>query len=537
MTVKDDAQAGESASAAHWTESFEVVVIGGGAAGLAAGLAAADHGRSVVLLEKNPQLGGSTALAIGSMAAAGTSVQRDKGIDDSPEAYLADLAKVTPAMEPRNNMALRKILAAEAAGSIERLRQLGISFYGPSPDAHYPVPRMHIIVPGTKACIAKLKKVALRRGCRIETQRQVKQLIRDGRGRVTGVVVFNHASRQTERIQARRGVILACGDYSSSPDIKKRFLADGFAGIDGINVTSTGDGHRLGMEAGAAVVNMDLFHGPELRFIPGERKTLKDRFQAFPRLSKAMAMALEILPTGFMTHVAKEMLVSWQHPDNSLFVRGAILVNSAGQRFTDETRSPEREIAVAGQPGKVAFLVFDHRVAQQFRKWPNFIATAPGIAYAYLDDYRRFRPDIFAEARSIEALCDRFAIPEGEFRRTVAAYNDAVTAKAVDPWGRQVFEAPLAHPPFYMLGPAKAFIPTTDGGLRINTRFEVLREDGSVIEGLYAAGATGQGGLVYASHGLGLAWAFTSGRLAGGQAAEAADAGEDERKGGLTPDT
>jgi fumarate reductase flavoprotein subunit len=87
-----------------------------------------------------------------------------------------------------------------------------------------------------------------------------------------------------------------------------------------------------------------------------------------------------------------------------------------------------------------------------------------------------------------------------------------------------------------MLGPAKAFIPTTDGGLRINTRFEVLREDGSVIEGLYAAGATGQGGLVYASHGLGLAWAFTSGRLAGGQAAEAADAGEDEGKGKLTPD-
>ena len=281
-TVKDDAQAGESASAAHWTESFEVVVIGGGAAGLAAGLAAADHGRSVVLLEKNPQLGGSTALAIGSMAAAGTSVQRDKGIDDSPEAYLADLAKVTPAMEPRNNMALRKILAAEAAGSIERLRQLGISFYGPSPDAHYPVPRMHIIVPGTKACIAKLKKVALRRGCRIETQRQVKQLIREGRGRVTGVVVFNHVSRQTERIQARRGVILACGDYSSSPDIKKRFLADGFAGIDGINVTSTGDGHRLGMEAGAAVVNMDLFHGPELRFIPGERQ---DPQGPFPGLS------------------------------------------------------------------------------------------------------------------------------------------------------------------------------------------------------------------------------------------------------------
>jgi fumarate reductase flavoprotein subunit len=496
-----------------------VAVIGGGAAGLSAALTAAESGRSVILLEKNPQLGGSTVLAIGSMAAAGTSVQRAKGITDSPVAYLADLAKVTPALEPRNNQALREILAAEAAASIERLKAYGISFYGPSPDAHYPVPRMHILVPGTKACIARLERIARHLGCRIETGRPVRELLSDGRGRVTGVVAVDPASGQTERYRAGRGVILACGDYSSSLDLKRRFLADGFAAIEGINPTSTGDGHRLAMEAGAAVVNMDLFHGPELRFIPGRRRTLKDRFQAFPRLAKAMTVALEILPAGFMTHVAKEMLVSWQHPDNSLYLRGAILVNQEGRRFVDETRSPEREIAVAEQPGKIAYLAFDHRVAKQFREWPHFIATAPGIAYAYLDDYRRFRPDIFVQAQTLEGLCDRFAIPAKAFVQTVAAYNAAAAAADADPWGRQTFEAPLAEPPFYLLGPAKAFIPTTDGGVRINTRFEVLREDGSVIEGLYAAGATGQGGLVYASHGLGLAWAFTSGRLAAGRAA------------------
>ena len=135
----------------------------------------ADHGRSVVLLEKNPQLGGSTALAIGSMAAAGTSVQRDKGIDDSPEAYLADLAKVTPAMEPRNNMAAQKDPRGRGRRRRRATAAAGDQLLRAEPDAHYPVPRMHIIVPGTKACIAKLAKVALRRGCRIETQRQVKR--------------------------------------------------------------------------------------------------------------------------------------------------------------------------------------------------------------------------------------------------------------------------------------------------------------------------------------------------------------------------
>jgi hypothetical protein len=521
MPAIDDKQAAVPAPTAGWTGSFEVIVIGGGASGLAAGLEAAAHGVSVLILEKNPQLGGSTALAIGSMAAAGTSVQRSKGIVDSSEAYLSDLAKVVPEMEYRNNMELRKILAAEAASSIELLLKLGISFYGPSPDSHYPVPRMHIIVPGTKACITKLERVALSRGCRIETNRHVKALIRNDQGRVTGVVAFNGGSQKTESFRAERGVILACGDYSSNPEIKKEFLSEGFAEIDGINVTSTGDGHRLGMAIGADVVNMDLFHGPELRFIPGERKTLKDRFQAFPRLSKAMAMALEILPTGFMTHVAKEMLVSWQHPDNRLFLKGAILVNASGNRFTDETQTPGREIALASQPGKNAFLVFDHTVAQQFQKWPNFIATAPGIAYAYLEDYRRFRPDIFFQSQSLEELCSRFSIPGKGFKQTIIDYNNTVAMKDIDPWGRRIFEGPISNPPFYMLGPAKAYIPTTDGGLKINAHFQVMRKDGSIIPGLYAAGATGQGGLVYSSHGLGLAWAFTSGRLAGRQAAEA----------------
>jgi len=72
-----------------------------------------------------------------------------------------------------------------------------------------------------------------------------------------------------------------------------------------------------------------------------------------------------------------------------------------------------------------------------------------------------------------------------------------------------------------VLGPLKAYIPTTQGGLRVNQSLQVLRASGDVIQGLYAGGTTGQGGLVHYSHGMGLAWAFTSGRLAGMNAATA----------------
>ena len=73
--------------------------------------------------------------------------------------------------------------------------------------------------------------------------------------------------------------------------------------------------------------------------------------------------------------------------------------------------------------------------------------------------------------------------------------------------------------PFFALGPMKSYVPFTEGGLRISERTEVLHESGAPIQGLYAAGAVGQGGLLLEGHGHHLAWAFISGRIAGRNAA------------------
>ena len=73
--------------------------------------------------------------------------------------------------------------------------------------------------------------------------------------------------------------------------------------------------------------------------------------------------------------------------------------------------------------------------------------------------------------------------------------------------------------PFYALGPVKSYVIFTDGGLKVTEKLEVTREDGTVIPGLYAAGSTGQGGLLLEGHGHHLGWAFISGRIAGRNAA------------------
>ena len=77
----------------------------------------------------------------------------------------------------------------------------------------------------------------------------------------------------------------------------------------------------------------------------------------------------------------------------------------------------------------------------------------------------------------------------------------------------------LTRKPYYALGPVKSYVVFTDGGLNVSERLEVLRADGSTIPGLYAAGSTGQGGLLLEGHGHHLGWAFISGRLAGRHAA------------------
>jgi fumarate reductase flavoprotein subunit len=162
----------------------------------------------------------------------------------------------------------------------------------------------------------------------------------------------------------------------------------------------------------------------------------------------------------------------------------------------------------------MAYIVFDNKVAEAFTAWPNFISTAPGLAYAYLADYQRNRRDIYFQADSIRALSRAIGVPADDLAQTIEAYGRSPVGQA----------APLATPPFHALGPAKSWIVIADGGLKVNVDLQVLDRSGQPIRGLLAAGSTGQGGLLLEGHGHHLGWAFTSGRIAGRNAAHATTA-------------
>jgi fumarate reductase flavoprotein subunit len=228
-----------------------------------------------------------------------------------------------------------------------------------------------------------------------------------------------------------------------------------------------------------------------------------------------MGLFMPLVPGSVMRWMIKRMLVTWQHPEDGLLLDGAILVNQEGRRFCDETVSPDREIAVAAQSGKVAYLLLDETLIDRYSDWPHYISTAPEIAYAYVKDYLRLRPDIACEAGSPGKVAAVRAVPGDVLEATVAAYNEEPSGAGSLSIPRAAGGRPLTGSRWVLLGPLKAYFTNTEGGLAIDESLRVLDNDGQPIPGLYAAGQSGLGGMVLWGHGLHIAWALTSGRLVG----------------------
>jgi fumarate reductase flavoprotein subunit len=363
---------------------------------------------------------------------------------------------------------------------------------------------MHNVIPGAKAYISVLHARLIQLGGLIFTKSPIVDLIREDE-RVAGVIA--EIEGVPTRFYARNGVVLAAGDYTNSEALIARFKGSRYAHIEGINERSLGDGHILAEKSGAKLVNMDVTYGPELRFIAPRKKTFQQLLPARGPLSKLMGLIVPYMPQAIMNIMIRRLLVTWQHPENSLFDHGAILVNANGERFCDETTWPEREIAIAKQPGKICYILLDGRLIEQYSAWPNFISTAPKIGYAYTQDYLRLRPDVCVQTNTLDDLAATRQIPLKALEASVATANQ----KRMELDGLPRLETG----PWMLLGPAKAYFTTTEGGVLINKQLQALDASLNPIPGLYAVGQNGLGGQILWGHGLHICWAITSGRLAG----------------------
>jgi len=188
------------------TTVADVIVVGGGGAGLSAAAEAARLGRSVILLEKNAGTGGTTSWSVGSVTATNTPHQRRAGIQDSPEAHFEDLALHAGALSSRDNLALRRILVDNTTDMLEWLMRLGVVFVGPMPEPPHRYPRMHNVVPNSRSFAYHLTRHCLELGVDIRTGTKTERLVQENGG---VAVEARTSGGETEIFRARGSVVLA----------------------------------------------------------------------------------------------------------------------------------------------------------------------------------------------------------------------------------------------------------------------------------------------------------------------------------------
>lgn len=447
----------------------DVIIVGGGAAGWSAALAATQAGSRVTLLEKLPDSGGSSALSGGCLAFAGTDLQAAQGVEDSPDLLFRDLVEVGQGV---NDAALVRTYCDAQLATCDWLKAAGIRFSPVIETASgQSVPRVHTVDPADM--VRTLKAAAIQTGhLTYRPGTAVHDLLIDADGRVCGVTLANG-----ESVAAAKAVILASGGFAKNHELLMHYAPDYAEAVFVAGAGSHGDGLRMGLDLGADVRDMEYVKGT------------------------------------FGKHPTDET------NDHSLqaVYKGAIAVNQDGQRFVNESISYKLlGDAVMAQPWHTGYQIMDQGI---FDTGDDRVRI--------LDFGRRLEEGLFYVADTLEDLAAQIEIDPAELIATVDRYNGYVDAGHDPEFGR----THLVHKhgqlrriesaPFYAY-PSTAVVFGTYCGLRIDSQARVLRVDGSAIPGLFAAGEVTGGfhGAAYMT-GSALGKAVVFGRIAGDEAGRA----------------
>ncbi|MEU1951755.1 FAD-dependent oxidoreductase [Nocardia rhamnosiphila] len=465
-------------------DAFDVIVIGGGGAGLAAAVSAAEDGASVLLFESERELGGSTQLSAGLFTAAGTSVQRALGIEDSAEKFFQHYMDL-------NQWVLRPGLihtfCEQAAPTLEWLIGLGVEIPAvESGNAHQPglaragvedVWRAHVPKDQGYGLVQVLDRARRGHGVEVVLNTRVEELLVTD-GRVTGVVA--------DGIEVRGGaVVVATGGFAQDPGFVDRYFPAARAAGEALFVVaapgSRGDHLRFGAQVEAALA------GHEWGLL---------------------------MPTVYF-----QRHHHWQSgfpPPSRLYV------NRDGRRFMDEDAPYAVSTGILDQQGGSAWMIFDEKarvgLPAGYTDWtPERVAEEAAAG-------RTARADTWDE------LAAAIEVPAATLKAGVDRWNAQLPAGADDDFRRHVSLAakhsdtrlePITEGPFYAAEILPAELVCTHTGLEINSDTAVLDATGRPVPGLFAAGEAGGGvlGLRYVGGGNAVANALTMGRIAGRAAA------------------
>lgn len=438
-----------------WDEEVDIVIVGSGFAGLTAAYVAKKAGANVVVFEKMPTPGGNSIINGGIMGVPGTELQKEKGIEDSPEKMAADMLKAGLGMNHPDKV---KALCESAYPAYRMLvDELGVEFHKDilKHEGGHSVPRSMFTINGSGSEIVKKLLAGLEKlGVEPRTRTIVDEIHRNDKGEVVGVTVRENYrfgredSGRKKTIRAKKAVILAHGGFGADVTYRKMFdpkLGEAFQTTNQPGATS-----ELWREAASI----------------GAQLIQEDWIQCLPYTSPD----------------EKGFGIGWAWAGHTQ-AYGFWIDAATGERFVNELA--DRKIrcdAILAQNnlGHDCLSIGDKKVADQFETF------RPGWLKRQLD------AKVVFEYPTLEDMARAHKIPLDKLKATIAAVNESVKTKK-DPLGRAVNPdlKPQDKGPWYVsrLSPK---VHHCMGGILTTPKAEVIDVKGRIIPGLYAAGeATG----------------------------------------------
>jgi fumarate reductase flavoprotein subunit len=466
-----------------WDYETEVAILGAGAAGPTVGIWAHSAGAKALILERMSEPSGDMAISGGFVYAAGTSIQKALGIEDSSDRMFRLYRAACPKVNKREAEKMR-VIADGSAEVIEWLMSLGVKFpasigwpgltYGgieilPEYAALIPpTPGAHSCEGGGKAMHNALLGEVKARGIEILAGTRGRELIANARGEIIGIKAESNG--ETRYIKANRSVVVCTGHFAHSKKLMEMY-APKHADFPTFTAAGLeGDGLIMAQAHGAAIGNIcDCRTNIGSPYKPG-----------------------------------RALLVSRWNP--------CILVNKRGKRFINDHAgySPLAE-AILEQEGSMCFVIFDE--AARRSRGGNILH--PCLSH---DLRLEIEQGLVKTASTIGELAKEIGVDPFTLETTVATYNENAKSGKDPEFGSTHFVEPINNPPFYAIKGVPS-IGSPTGGLVTNREAKVLNVFGKVMPKLYAVGSVASLYPGYPGSGSHLTNIFVFGRIAGEHAA------------------